>query len=110
MNNTQTKPSEIQFIVGEDWSFGPSMKLVAIPVINGDITKETIGPDGIVEVASRCAKELHSCLILCEETPFIEPDYLRKTGDERAKYIMTPRDERVYHELTKHFSSVCQSS
>ena len=59
MNNTQNELNEIQFIVGEDWSFGPSSKVVAIPVINGDITRETIGPNGIAELASKCAEELH---------------------------------------------------
>jgi hypothetical protein len=105
MNDMPMKTSEVQFIVGEDWAFGPSTKLVAIPVIDGDISRETIGPHGVERLARECVKALHTCLVMCEETPVIRPDYLRDAGDKRADYVMSARDEKVYADLVRHLSA-----
>jgi hypothetical protein len=104
MNDSQVKPDEVQFVVGEDWSFGPSRRLVAIPVINGDISRQIIEADTVTGLASKCAGELHSCLIMCDETPFLKPDYLLDAGDRRARFIMTPRNKELYDLMSTQLS------
>jgi hypothetical protein len=95
MNKIETKPDEVQFVVGEDWSFGPSRGVVAIPVINGDISKQEIKSETVQGLAVKCSRELHSCLIVCEETPVLEADYLADAGDRRARYVLKSREEET---------------
>ena len=99
MSAMEAKPDEVQFVVGEDWSFGPSRKLIAIPVINGDISKQVIESETVGELARKCAQELHSCLIVCEEAPLLEPDHLAEAGDERAKYVVKSKIKDIYDSL-----------
>ena len=104
MSTLQTNVSEVQFVVGEDWSYGPSNKLVAIPIINGDISKEMIRANTPEELASKCAGELESCLIICKEMPLLQPRYLRDAGDERARFVLKPREEAVYRKIVGYFA------
>jgi hypothetical protein len=106
MSSIQTNASEVQFVVGEDWSYGPSNRLVAIPVINGDISKEMIRSNTVEGLASKCAGELETCEIICKETPLLQPRYLRDAGDERARFIVKPRDKDVYKKIVEYLAGI----
>ena len=93
MNAMETNPDEVQFVVGEDWSFGPSKRIVAIPVINGDISQQVIESETVRGLAVKCAQELHSCLIVCKETPLLDTEYLADAGDQRARYVLRSKEQ-----------------